>query len=83
MCRSSQARETRRIAQASWYRHGARDCRHERHVVGQLQQVGNRECKGDLAAYGNALVSTVKYLFAPIARSSIFIKEHGRISLVC
>ena len=39
--------------------------------------------KGDLATYGNALIPTVKYLFAPSARPSIFIKEHGSTSLVC
>jgi hypothetical protein len=48
-----------------------------------LKQVSNRYGKGDLAIYGNAFIPAVKHLFAPIARESIFIKGHGRTSMVC
>ena len=64
MCHNSQAGDARRIGQASWYGHDGRNCGHKRHVVGQLQQVSCRECKGNLPAYRNALDSTMKYLFA-------------------
>jgi hypothetical protein len=71
------------IAQASWYKHGGRHGRHKGQIVGYLQQVSNCYCKGNLAIYGNAIVPAAKHLFAPIARPSIFIKEHGGTCLVC
>ena len=43
----------------------------------------NRYGKGDLAIYGNALIPAMKHLFTPIAGESIFIKVHGRTSMVC
>jgi hypothetical protein len=45
-----------------------------------LQQVSKRNGKGNIAIYGNTIILAVKHPFAPIARESIFIKEHGRTS---
>jgi hypothetical protein len=46
-----------------------------------LQQISNRDGKGDLATYGDVAIPTVKHLSAPIACESSFIKEHDKTSI--
>jgi len=70
------------IAQANRYGHGSRDSRHKWHVVRQFQQIGNRHGKQRLVICGYPPIPTVDHLFAPIARASIFVKEHGGTPIV-
>jgi len=70
------------IAQANRYGNGSRDSRHKWHVVWQFQQIGNRQGKQRLGICGYPLIPTVDHLFAPIARESIFVKEHSGTPIV-
>ena len=51
--------KTRRIAKACPYRYSGRDGRHERKIVRQFEQIGNRQGKSNIAIKRDVLLATM------------------------
>ena len=80
-CHCSQVSEARRIAEVDRYRHSSRDGRHERKIVRQLEQVGNRQGESNIAVKRDILHLAAARLCTPLARRSVLIEEdHGETS---
>jgi hypothetical protein len=70
--------EARGIAAADWYRHSGCDGRHERKIVLQLEQVGNRQGESNIAVKRDILLLAAARLCTPLARRSVLIEEDHR-----
>ena len=77
-----QASEARRIAEARRYRHGGRDSRQKRKIIGQLEQVGNCQGESDIAVKRDVLLLAAAHLCTPLARQCVLIKDHGETSAI-
>jgi hypothetical protein len=77
-CHCSQVSEARRIAEVDRYRHSSRDGRHERKIVRQLEQVGNRQGESNIAVKRDILLLAAARLCTPLARRSVLIEEDHR-----
>ena len=63
------------------YGHSSRDGRHERKIVRQLEQVGNRQGESNIAVKRDILLLAAAGLCTPLARRSVLIEEdHGETS---
>jgi hypothetical protein len=73
--------EARRIAEVDRYGHSSRDGRHERKIVRQLEQVGNRQGESNIAVKRDIVLLAAARLCTPLARRSVLIEEdHGETS---
>ena len=80
-CHCSQVSEARRIAEADRFRHSSPDGRHQWKIVRQLEQVGNRQGKSNIAVKRDILLLAAARLSTPLARRSVLIEEdHGDTS---
>jgi hypothetical protein len=57
-----QVSEARSITEARWCRHSGRDGRHERKIVRQFDQVGNRQGESDIAVKRDVLLLAAAHL---------------------
>jgi hypothetical protein len=65
--------EAHRIAEVDRYGHSSRDGRHERKIVRQLEQVGNRQGESNIAVKRDILLFAAARLCTPLARRACFV----------